>query len=130
MKMKRITAHPVALRVAYIAVAKFGEGGMDQLLVGREIMNAIVKVVDPDEEFGDPYMHIGSKLIEKLKKAGQPIPDPDLVRNLDLSKTQLGYMKKSLVAMGEKVAPESAAPLFALRDAIEAAVDIEYAPSN
>lgn len=118
----------VAWRVAYVGVAKFGESGLENLKIGRELLDAIENTVDADEEFGDPYIRLSKWTIEEITKQGRTLPDKALRRNVDLNIKQIERLKKSMAKMCDKVAPEGAAPILDFLDGIAGATEVEYAP--
>lgn len=126
MKLNRISLHPVAWRIAYVAVAKFGDGGLEQLRMGKDLLDKIDELVDPDVEYGDPYIRLTEKVKAMIIQAGKPLPDTSLRILIDLNNKYKEYLKSSVMKMVEKVAPESAAPILDILDGLEHTTEIEY----
>ena len=97
MMLNRISLHPVAWRIAYVAIAKFGDGGLEQLRMGKDLLDKIDNLVDPDLEYGDPYAHLSEKMKDKIKEAGKPLPDPTLRVFIDLNNKFKEYFKGSVM---------------------------------
>ena len=130
MKLKSISIHPVAWRIAYVAVAKFGESGMENLKTGRDIMDSIETIVDMEEEHGDPYAKLGKRALEEMTRLGRVLPNKELRCTVDFQEKQVKYLEAAVRKMGDNVAPEAASPLFDIIDGINAATEVEYVPKK